>query len=264
MRGIGHNCARLFQFESDNSLVIGLTLYGNNIAQVSTNKGGEMRTRGYAFGLVCVLAALLVQGSLATVRADSFNYQMNATVGQITSGTPEVILGTLTGQFTIDTDGVPFNYCSLGCSTGVEDTYNSPSVASGTLFWNPNNGTSVPLTVNSQVYTLAGGAATPGGTTTCTFATGTYCPFLLLVGEPGETNGFIYVYGTLGGQLTVFGSVDGQSGLTIYSPDGATTFANGFSGVANPVPEPATFTLFLLGAIMVWLLGRADALKRLA
>lgn len=216
----------------------------------------------------CVSAIAVLAGVFglmpAQSRADSFTYQMNATVGQITSGTPETILGTLTGQFTIDTNGVPFNYCSLGCSTGVDDTYNSPSVASGTLFWNPNNGPAVPLTVESQVYTLAGGAATPGGTTTCTFATGTYCPFLLLVGEPGETNGFIYVYGTLGGQLTVFGSVDGQSGLTIDSSDGTTTFANGFSGVASPTPEPPMFMLFLLGAIMIWLFGRAGVLRPLS
>lgn len=214
--------------------------------------------------VLAIAAVFAVFGLTAIqVRADSFSYLTSVTVSQYTGNGPATVLGTLTGQFRIDTNGVAFNSCSGDCSDGY-NTYTDPSVASGTLTWNPIDGPSVPLSIDPTVYTVAGGGASTDFGTRCTFAAGSYCPFLLLVGAPDGTSGFIYVYGTLGEELSVFGGPDGQSGLTIYSPDGSTTVANIFSGVATPTPEPGTFMLFLVGTVMVWLFGRTAVLKRLA
>lgn len=200
-----------------------------------------MSTWEYAFGLLCVLVIFLVQGSVTASRADSFSYQLNVTATSLQGlGT----LGTLTGHFTIDTNGVAFNACSPdGCPNGY-NSYSDPSVGSGLLVWNPVGGPSVPLTVNSQVLTVEGGAEGGFGTK-CTFAAGSYCPFMLSVGEPGETNGLIYIFGTLGEQLTTCCAA--QSELTVYLPDGTFEQYPALAGVSDPVPEPGTFTLFFAG-----------------
>jgi hypothetical protein len=191
--------------------------------------------------------------------ADEFNYIVSMSISSIgASGT--ALLGTVTGDFTLNTTNVPFNY-NYGLGEGYPDyTYycsGEPTcqfVQSASLTWTPVGGSSQNLEVSPYVTTLIG--ANDGWDTTgeCAFASGEACQFQLSV-EGSNIGGFLDFYGTLGQNLS--GTPESLCAVGCFGPSYPASTLE--AGTAMVTPEPGTFVLASCGLILLLGLSRIHA-----
>lgn len=216
-----------------------------------------MRPRTWVYALAFVFGLLLIQGTTATARADSFTYDLTSTAVQRYGG----ILGTITGTFVVDTSAAPCpgDYCAPGGYTGAP-----PVITASSLFWDPSSGPSVQLSV-SGIQLLIGGASSESVNEICSLASGSFCTFLIDASGSDASgygaDGQIDVGGTMGQQLSVVGGYD--SDWTVSGPSGTidgldTVLAGSATEIA---PEPPTSLLFLLGVILVSIAAGAKTLR---
>lgn len=201
------------------------------------NYKGFRLPRQYTIAVLAIFA-LIVFAPIA--QATSYNYDLTATVGG--NGGE---LGTITGSFTIDTDGVPYN--TAGGYTG-----HVPLLTASSLFWNPIGGAPTPYDLLSEIALSLGGDSSNSQAETCTFAPNTECQFLLLGGTTIGPDGAIDLSGYLGQQLNI-DDEDFASLLTVYGPNGAeisSDQATFISGTAVATPEPSTLSLVIVGAVL--------------
>lgn len=207
--------------------------------------------------LVC-LAILTGTTFLCTVQrcfADSFNYIVSESVYLITpqSGLAGTLLGTVTGDFTISTAGVPFNYpnppsatnnYSYSCLAGDTSSFGCPLVPSASLTWTPQGGNGQHLEVSPYVGTLVDADEGFDAVGQCAFASGEYCEFQLSVGNANTRFGLLDFSGHLGQNLTM-GLCAGCFG---------SSYPNFFTfeqGTVIATPEPGAFVLAFCGLILL-------------
>jgi hypothetical protein len=206
--------------------------------------------------------AILAAISLFAIRpcfADQFNYIVSDSISQITVGSGAVaLLGTVTGDFTINTTNVPFNY-NYGAGVGTPDyTYycsgepTCPFVQSASLTWTPVGGSSQYLEVSPYVTTLLGANDGWDGVGECAFISGEACNFQL--GAAGSNiGGFLDFYGTLGQNLS--GPPETLCVVCFGSSSSGPSYALQ-EGTAMVTPEPGTLVLTSCGLMMLLVLRR--------
>lgn len=190
--------------------------------------------------LLFTVAAVLLLGGIA--RADSYTYEMTATVINSNVGT----VGSISGTFTLDTAGVNFySYTTQGVLFNTNTL--PPLVTESDLLWTPLGSSAVPLGVSPDVELLI--SANDGGNIPCTFAAGTFCGFLLGVEAP--VDGEIELSGILGQSLTLEDS-DYASELSFGNPENIAGYH--ISGDVTIVPEPSSLSLLVVGLFSIMLL----------
>jgi hypothetical protein len=204
--------------------------------------------------LVC-LAILTGTTFLCPVQrcfADSFNYKVSESVYLLTpqSGEARTLLGTVTGDFTISTAGVPFNYgngygtpnYTYSCD-GDTSPFACPLVSSASLTWTPQGGNGQHLGVSPFIGSLLGADEGFDAVGLCAFASGEYCEFQLFA-QNASIRGLLDFSGHLGQDLTM-GLCAGCFGSSY--PNFFTTY----QGTVVATPEPGAFVLAFCGLILL-------------
>jgi hypothetical protein len=195
---------------------------------------------------LAILTGTVLLGAAQPCFADQFNYIVSESISSISSS-GIVLLGTVTGDFTINTTGVAYNYgngdgtpnYSYRCSSG------DPAcalVSFASLTWTPQGGNAQNLEVSPFVSTLLGANDGWDAVGECAFTSGEACNFQL-----GADGGFLNFQGTLGQNLN--GDVDELCAVACFSGGfGGQTLEE---GTAMVTPEPGTFVLASCGLILL-------------